>query len=69
MLVTMKKRKSPLAQRLVKLQERLDLSNAEMAEKFGVAERTYRSWKYEERPITNTAKTLLGIFEQQAGTK
>jgi DNA-binding transcriptional regulator YiaG len=66
MLDTMKKVDPIHSERLKALQAKLDKSDEDMAEKFGVPVRTYVSWKYKERNPSKTALTLLGIFWKQA---
>lgn len=54
------------SRRLKALQAKLDLTDEQMAEKFGVSARAYVSWKYRERNPSKAALTLLGIFEKRA---
>lgn len=54
------------AERLKTLQAKLDLTDEQMGEKFGVSTRAYISWKYRERNPSKSALKLLAIFEKQA---
>jgi hypothetical protein len=50
---------------LKSLQAKLDLDDERMAEKFGVKERTYISWKYRERNPSKSALVLLAMLCKQ----
>lgn len=54
------------AERLKALQAKLDKTDAEMADKFGVSARAYISWKYRERNPSKSALKLLDLFEAKA---
>jgi DNA-binding transcriptional regulator YiaG len=67
MLDTMKAVDPKWSERMTALQAKLGFTPKQMADKFGVEERTYLSWKYRERNPSKTAVKLLEMFEKKAG--
>ena len=51
-------------EKLTKLQERLHLTNDEMALRLDVPKRTWLSWKYGERTPSVAARRLIGLLIQ-----
>ncbi len=55
------KKKSPLAAKLGRLRENLNLTQTEAAEKIGVSVRTWIAWENDQRKPAATALRLLKI--------
>jgi len=53
------------SERLKALQAKLDKTDAQMGEMFGVSERAYVSWKYRERNPSKSALVLLDQFAKR----
>ena len=56
-------RANPWPKRLKALQQRLDLSNDEMASRLGIKARTWMAWKYGERQPQSGSITLIRHLE------
>lgn len=66
-MLTMSKKKAkaparPWHERLKTLRDSLELTQAQMAKKFGVSHRTWIAWENDQRNPSETAKRLIRIL-------